>query len=183
MIYQAGLSFNFFEKPEVLAFLRSINSAYVPLNRSYLAIIILDTTWQAVKDKVDTEINKKDQLNVCFNESSNINYQRICNISVTIKKGAFYYHNTALGPDIAGAVYTADKVIKALNIVTRNRLLRINSISADICSIMLSSFDQINSRPGLKYCFFIPCDPYGLQLLIKDILSYPIYAITVYAAS
>jgi hypothetical protein len=39
MIYQAGLSFNFFEKPEVLAFLRFINSAYVPLKRSYLATI------------------------------------------------------------------------------------------------------------------------------------------------
>jgi Protein of unknown function (DUF 659) len=132
---------------------------------------------------VDTEIDKEDQLNVCFNGSSNINYQRICNISVTTKKGAFYYHNTALGLNTAGAVYTADKVIKALNIVTRNRLSRINSISADTCNIILSSFNQISSRPGLKHCFFIPCDPHGLQLLIKDILSYSVYAITVHAAS
>jgi hypothetical protein len=183
MIYQAGLPFNFFEKPEVLAFLRSINSAYVPPKRSCLATTMLDTTWQAVKDKVDTEIDKEDQLNVCFDGSSNINHQRICNISVTTKKGAFYYHNTALGPDTAGAVYTADKVTEALNIVTRNRLSRINSISADTCSTMLGSFDQISSRPGLEHCFFIPCDPHGLQLLIKDILSYPVYAITVHAAS
>jgi Protein of unknown function (DUF 659) len=183
MIYQAGLPFNFFEKPEVLAFLRSINSAYISLKRSYLATIMLDTTWQAVKDKVDTEINKEDQLNVCFDGSSNINHQRICNISVTTKKEAFYYHNTALGLDTAGAVYIADKVIEALNIVTRNRLSRINSISTDICNTMLGSFNQISSRPGLKHCFLIPCDPHGLQLLIKDILSYPIYAITVYATS
>jgi hypothetical protein len=85
-----------------------------------------------VKDKVNTKINKEDQLNVYFNKSSNINYQRIYNISIIIKKEAFYYHNTALGLNTVGVIYTADKVIKALNIVTRNRLLRINSISLQI---------------------------------------------------
>jgi hypothetical protein len=77
MIYQAGLSFNFFEKPEVLAFLRLINSAHVPLKRSLLATTMLDTTWQAVKNKVNAEIDKEDQLNVCFDEAFNINHQRI----------------------------------------------------------------------------------------------------------
>jgi hypothetical protein len=106
-----------------------------------LATIILNTTWQAVKDKVNTKINKENQLNVYFNEFSNINYQRIYNISVTIKKEAFYYYNMALDLDIAGAVYIADKVIKALNIVTRNRLLRINSIFINTYNIILDSFN------------------------------------------
>jgi hypothetical protein len=111
---------------------------------------------------MDIKINKKDQLNVYFNESFNINYQRICNISVTIKKEAFYYYNTALGLDIADAVYIADKVIKALNIITRNRLSRINFIFIDIYNIILNSFNQISSRPGLKHYFFISYDPYKL---------------------
>jgi hypothetical protein len=162
MIYQAGLPFNFFEKPEVLAFLRFINSAYVPLKRLPLATIMLDITWQAVKDKVDTEINKEDQLNVCFNGASNINHQRICNIFIITKKGAYYYYNTALGLDTADVVYTADKFIEALNIVIQDRLLRINSISADSYSIMLDSLNQISRRPGLKHCFFISCDSHRL---------------------
>jgi hypothetical protein len=83
-----------------------------------LAIITLDTTWQTVKDKVNTEINKKNQLNVCFDRAFNINHQRIYNISIIIKKRAFYYYNTALGLDTANAVYTADKLIEALNIIT-----------------------------------------------------------------
>jgi hypothetical protein len=48
---------------------------------------------------------------------------------------------------------------------------------------MLGSFDQLSVQSGLKHCFFIPCDPHGLQLLIKDILQYPAYASTVKSAA
>jgi hypothetical protein len=48
---------------------------------------------------------------------------------------------------------------------------------------MLGSFDQLSVQSGLKHCFFIPCDPHGLQLLIKDILQYSAYANTVKAAA
>jgi hypothetical protein len=48
---------------------------------------------------------------------------------------------------------------------------------------MLGSFDQPCIQPNLKHCFFIPCDPHGLQLLIKDILQYPAYATTVEATA
>jgi hypothetical protein len=122
MVFQAGLPFNFFEKPEVIAFLRVLNSAYVPPKATHLKTTMLDNTWKAVK----------------------INHQRICNISVTTRKGAFYYHNASLGPDTAGAAYTAEKVTEALNMITQTRLSRINSISADICSTMLGSFDQLS---------------------------------------
>jgi hypothetical protein len=39
MIYQAGLPFTFFEKPEALAFLRALNSAYVPSKRASPAML------------------------------------------------------------------------------------------------------------------------------------------------
>lgn len=79
---------------------------------------MLDNTWKAVKKEVDAEIEKEEQLNICFDGSSSISYQRICNISVTTRKGAFYYYNTSLGPDTAGIVYTAEKVIEVLNMIT-----------------------------------------------------------------
>jgi hypothetical protein len=44
---------------------------------------------------------------------------------------------------------------------------------------MLVSFDQVNTQPNLKHYFFIPYDPHGLQLLIKDILQYLAYAPTI----
>jgi hypothetical protein len=118
MVFQAGLPFNFFEKPEVIAFLRVLNSAYIPPKTTFLKTTMLDNTWKAVKKEVDAEIEKEEQLNVCFDGSSNINHQRIYNISVTTRKGAFYYHNASLGLDTAGAAYTAEKVTEALNVIT-----------------------------------------------------------------
>jgi hypothetical protein len=183
MVYQAGLPFGFFEKPEVLAFLRALNSAYVPPKRDVLATTMLDKAWQSVKKEVDAEIDKEDELNVCFDGATNINHQRICNLSVVTRRGAFYYHNASLGPDTAGSVYTAEKITEALDVITKGRLSRINSISVDTCSTMLGSFDQFKNHTGLQHCFFIPCDPHGLQLLIKDILKYPAYASTEKATS
>lgn len=57
MVYQAGLPFNFFEKPEVLAFLRCLNSAYTPPKRTALGTTLLDKAWETVKKEVDTEID------------------------------------------------------------------------------------------------------------------------------
>jgi hypothetical protein len=102
----------------VIAFLRALNSAYIPPKTTFLKTTILDNTWKAVKKKVDAKIKKEEQLNVCFDGSSNINHQRIYNISVTTRKEAFYYHNTFLGLDTAGATYTAEKVTEALNVIT-----------------------------------------------------------------
>jgi hypothetical protein len=64
MVYQAGLPFGFFEKPEVLAFLPALNSAYIPPKRDILATIMLDKAWESVKG-VDAEIDKEDELNNC----------------------------------------------------------------------------------------------------------------------
>jgi hypothetical protein len=102
----------------VIAFLRALNSAYVPPKTTFLKITMLDNTWKALKKEVDAEIKKEEQLNVCFDGFSNINYQRIYNISVTTRKGAFHYHNASLGLDIAGAAYIAEKVTEALNVIT-----------------------------------------------------------------
>jgi hypothetical protein len=60
MIFQAGLPFNFFEKPEVIAFLRALNSAYIPPKTTFLKTTMLDNTWKAVKKEVDAEIKKEE---------------------------------------------------------------------------------------------------------------------------
>jgi hypothetical protein len=46
MVFQAGLPFNFFEKPEVIAFLRALNSAYIPPKTAFLKTTMLDNTWK-----------------------------------------------------------------------------------------------------------------------------------------
>jgi hypothetical protein len=111
---------------------------------------------------VDKEITKEDLLSVYFNEATTINHQRIYNISVTTRRGAFYYHNTSFRPNTASAAYITEKIIKALDVIINNQLSRINSISADTYSVMLKSFDKIKIQPGLKHCFFISYNSHGL---------------------
>jgi hypothetical protein len=60
MVFQAGLPFTFFEKPKVIAFLRALNSAYIPPKATFLKITMLDNTWKAVKKEVDAEIKKEE---------------------------------------------------------------------------------------------------------------------------
>jgi hypothetical protein len=74
MIYQAGLPFGFFEKPEIIIFLQALNSVYTSPKRNILATTMLDKTLTAVKQEVNAEINKEEKLNVCFNGVFNINY-------------------------------------------------------------------------------------------------------------
>jgi BED zinc finger len=44
IVFQAGLPFTFFEKPEVIAFLRALNSAYIPPKATFLKTTMLDNT-------------------------------------------------------------------------------------------------------------------------------------------
>jgi hypothetical protein len=41
----------------------------------------------------------------------------------------------------------------------------------DTCSTMRKFWDVLNKKPRFERSFFIPCDFYGLQLLIKDIVG------------
>jgi hypothetical protein len=50
-------------------------------------------------------------------------------------------------------------------------LKRLSSLSTDICATMQKTWTGLKKHLLLSYTFFILCDSYGLQLLIKDILE------------
>jgi len=97
MIYKGGLPFTFFKRPEVRSFLTALNSAYKAPSARYITGTGLNKIYTAVKERVDKEIKKEDYLNLCFDSVSNISYQRILNVSIIIKKAAFYYYNAVIG--------------------------------------------------------------------------------------
>jgi len=50
-------------------------------------------------------------------------------------------------------------------------LERLSSLSTDTCATMRKTWIGLKKHLLLSHAFFIPCNSYGLQLLIKDILG------------
>ena len=46
-----------------------------------------------------------------------------------------------------------------------------SSLSTDTCATIQKTWTGLEEHLLLKYVFFIPCNSYSLQLLIKDILE------------
>lgn len=57
MVYDAGLSLQFFEHPAVKAFLSHLRPAYHPPGRKRLSTTLLDDTFAAVQKEVDKYID------------------------------------------------------------------------------------------------------------------------------
>ena len=54
----------------------------------------------------------------------------------------------------------------------------INSVATDTCSTMRSFWTKPGAKPRYKLTFFVLCDSHSLQLLIKDILEFPVFSTT-----
>jgi hypothetical protein len=181
MIYQGNLPFNFFERPEVQAFLSELRPAYKPLSKHTVANRGLQEAYEAVKTRVDKAIAEESHLNITFDAATDISHQRILNVSVGTRLGSFYYTNAVLGSDTVSAEYQCQRLIDIVSTITGSKFDLINAISGDTCSTMLRTFDLIAQSQLLKHAFMIPCDAHGLQLLLGDILEFPGYSSTVEA--
>jgi len=80
-----------YESPDAQVFLHSLNPAYNPPNQKALAGPLLDQVYTQVKARSGALLNGLDQINVSTDESTNINANRIANISVQSKYGALHY--------------------------------------------------------------------------------------------
>ena len=65
-----------------------------------------------------------------------------------------------------------------MNDISKGNLSRINSLSTDTCDTMLKTHWLLQQYSELKHVFFIPCDSHGLQLLVKDVVTLPIFETT-----
>jgi Protein of unknown function (DUF 659) len=105
------------------------------------------------------------------------------NIAITTERGAFYYENINLGAKTIKAEFSSQLIKEKLQKITNNQLARVNSISTDTCDTILKTARLLQASPSLKHTFMIPCDPYGLQLLIQDICETPWFTKTVKQAN
>ena len=155
--------------------MQRLHAAYKPPTRQRIAGPLLDEYYDKVKAIVDEKVlSNKSQysINVVTDESTNVTKARISNISLHTTHGAFYWRSE----DIESTQMTATNVASWLkgHLVTLSSgdLQRINSIATDTCPTMLSAWGCLRACPELRHVFCIPCDSHGIQLLIKDLLSF-----------
>ena len=173
--YVQALPFNVYESEAMKDALKTINPAYNPPNRIAVGGRLLDATDEALKVQVQQKIATLEHINIISDESTDINSSRILNICLHTPNGALHW----LFEDVRDKRLTADNISTMLrdrmNDICQGRLERLNSLSTDTCETMLNTHRQLRQYPELKHLFFIPCDSHGLQLLIKDVLSFSIF--------
>ena len=149
--------------------LNLLSPAYNPPHRHAVASNLLDSVYGSVKLKVDAEIATIPFLNVISDESTNINNNRIFNICLHTPNGALHW----VSEDIGAQQMTAPNVATLL----KTRLQCINTVATDTCPMMVKVWELMQQDPEFEYIFFIPCDSHGLQLLMKDIVSLPLFKV------
>ena len=85
---------------------------------------------------MDRLIAEEEHLGVTFDETTNINSDRVLNITLTTKFGAFYYHNAILPPETASAELIIKAVLETIDVVYKGKRERINAYLTDTYSIM-----------------------------------------------
>src|SRR5579859_5159335 len=173
--YIQALPFNLYESEAMRDALQKINPAYKPPSRKAVGGPLLDTTYEFFKVQVQEKIASLEHINVISDESNNINSSRIFNICLHTPNGALHW----LSEDVRDKRMTVDNITTMLrdrmNDICQGRHSRLNSLSTDTCETMLSVHRQLRQYPELKHLFFIPCDSHGLQLLVKDVLTLPVF--------
>lgn len=173
--FMGSHAFNMYENSYTKDFLHRLNPAYKPPSRMTIAGPLLDEVYSAIKARTDVLISSLDGINVITDESSNINTNRIANISVHSRYGALHYVSENIRAKRMTASAAAQWLRNHLLALSNNRLDCINSISNDTCSTMRGMWAEIEKFEDLRHCLFIPCDSHGIQLLVKDLLNLPYF--------
>lgn len=160
-----------YEGPDAKKFLRTLNAAYEPPGRRAIAGRLLDETYDKIKARSDAVLSTLEWINVSTDESTNINANRIANISIHSEYGTLHYVSDDVKAQRMTAPATATWLREHLLSLSNHRLDRINSIASDTCSTMRRMWLEVEEFEDLKHCFFIPCDSHGIQLLVKDIFT------------
>jgi hypothetical protein len=88
---------------------------------------------------VKNYLNKQDNLYISFDESNDVVNNKIINISITIKRGAFYNKNINHGFTAVTAEFYTKKIKQQIRSITKRQPKRINSISTDTYDIILKT--------------------------------------------
>lgn len=107
-IFSGARPFTLFADQDMLAFLQALDPTFHPPSHDTIGTRLLDDCYAAVKQVVDTEVDKIEYLNITADESTDIQKRRIANLSVLDQNRSFYYCNKDVGDERMTAIATAD---------------------------------------------------------------------------
>jgi hypothetical protein len=129
-------------------------------------------------------------LNLIFDESININKDRVINISIWILEvGGIYWKSEVIAPGPVNAKYLVDyvretyiQIQNACDGVDSDRATyggdingyyntidasKLSAISTDTCNSMRKVWTNLIALPAFKHILIYPCTSHGLQLFSK----------------
>lgn len=173
--YVNALPFSHYESEEMKDALQKLNPAYKPPTAKIIGGRLLISAYEDLKVKVDAMIADLQYLNLISDESSNINGARIVNACLFTEYGALHHFSQDIGAERLTAPNVATILRKVMHEISNGNTELLNSLATDTCDTMLSTWRHVRAYPELKHVFFIPCDSHGLQLLLKDVVSLPVF--------
>jgi hypothetical protein len=109
-VYIGARPFRLWEDKYIQAFLGLLSDyLYIPPHRNTISGDLLDQTYLEVQHKVLSILDKQDTLQFVLDETPDINYRRIVNLSVVIPRfGSFYLENENVGDRALNSMFFMD---------------------------------------------------------------------------
>lgn len=171
--YMSARPFSLYKDRYMKKFLAGVSqNTYEPPSERQIAGDLLEKCYKNVTSQVNQQIARTLSYNFTLDESTDINHNRIINLSVVIPPfGSFFLANIPVEDDTLDSQYILDFFFLHADKWVNGDYTRINAIATDTCAVMRSFWRKAAKDPRMRHAFYIPCDSHGLQLLVKDILK------------
>ena len=113
------ISFNVIQSRYFLAYHQMVTPGYKPPTVCTLQTTLLDEAYEDVKSEVNKILDATYYLNIITDKSTNINKERIINLSINTAHGTFYFVSQEVGAESMNAANTAAWLMKQLNGVVK----------------------------------------------------------------
>lgn len=150
---------------------RAIDGTFMPPNRKQVTSF-LDEVYNNTLKEVKVYIRTTKYLNLVFNGSDNVAFNRVINLSVEIPgQAAFYWEtiNTKATPHTS--LNQVDLLLPLISAAVNGEFSKVNAVCTDTNSTQRKCQSDLKTHPQLAHILSILCDSHGLQLLVKDIVT------------
>ena len=172
-LYMGGKPLGTYDEFYLRAFIQRLNLVYKLPHRRAFSEQLLDHAYEDLKKLMVQYLNDSNQLNFVTDGSSNINHNRITNLSVQTELGAIYLKSLNIPALRHDNLELAEHIHQRVLYWIGGNVARINSLVIDIETKMRTMWAELRKIPDWEHCFFVPCDNYGIQLLMRHISELP----------
>lgn len=182
LIFSVGLPFSLVEHPKFIAFLHRLRPSYKAAHRTLLATRLLDNAYKDLRVQFDAQViaspHGNARLTLISDGWTNIRGESIINYMLVRPDGAAYFHSSEpAGLSLHTGEFLAQQMTAVINDVGPHH---INAICCDSAANQQNAVKRVQHRfPSI---IGIKCTSHQLNLVIKDILTLPVFVDTLHKA-